>query len=174
MQVESGRYRCHDSTVQLHRSTLGTEIAMNEVQTLTKAALRLRLDATAECLLVVRQAIEGAAKAQNIDGQLLDDLKLAATEACSNVVKYAYPESAGKLWVEFDADSREARLAVCDSGTWREPSPSGNIEQSGMGLPLIEAITSKCEIDHDESGTRVVMTFERTAQSPADVPTDDD
>ncbi len=147
---------------------------MNEVQTLTKAALRLRLDATAECLIVVRQAIEGAAQAHNIEGQLLNDLKLAATEACSNVVKYAYGDGHGKLWVEFDADPREVRLAVCDAGAWREPSSSEDIEHSGMGIPLIEAVTSSCEIDHDASGTRVVMAFDRTAQPPAEVGIEND
>lgn len=140
---------------------------MTEVQTLTKAALRLRLDAKAECLIVVRQAIEGAARAHSIDGQLLNDLKLAATEACSNVVKYAYPDGDGKLWVEFNTDETEVSLAVCDTGVWQEPAADGDLEQSGMGIPLIEAVTTSCEVEHDESGTRVVMVFDRSNSDAA-------
>lgn len=134
---------------------------MTEVQTLNKAAMRICLDARAECLLVVRQAIEGAATAHGIGGQLLDDLKLAATEASSNVVKYAYPNGDGKLWVEFDVDEREVRLAVCDTGEWREPAQPVDPEQSGMGIPLMEAVADSATLDTDGDGTRVVMAFNR-------------
>lgn len=135
---------------------------MTEVQTLSKAAIRICLDARPECLLVVRQAIEGAARAHGIDGQLLDDLKLAVTEAGSNVVKYAYPDSDGKLWVEFDANEREIRIAVCDTGEWREPAQPIDREQSGMGIPLIEAVADSSTFDSDDDGTRVVMVFDRS------------
>lgn len=134
---------------------------MTEVQTLNKAAIRICIDARAECLIVVRQAIEGACVAHGIGGQLLDDLKLAATEASSNVVKYAYPNGDGKLWFEFAADDREVRIAVCDTGEWREPIEPIAPEHSGMGIPLMQAVTDSCEIDSDGDGTRVVMVFER-------------
>lgn len=154
---------------RVHRSTQGIQVAMTEVQTLNSAAMRLSLDARAECLLVVRQALEGAARAHGISGQLLDDLKLAATEASSNVVKYAYPNGDGKLWVEFDADERRVCVAVCDSGFWREPPEQVDPVQSGMGIPLIEAVTDSCKIDSDGEGTRVVMTFDRINREATEV-----
>lgn len=135
---------------------------MIEVSTLNNAAMRICLDARAECLLVVRQAIEGAAYAHGVRGQLLDDLKLAATEASSNVVKYAYPNGDGKLWIEFAADAEEVCLAICDSGSWREPEQPLDPEKSGMGIPLMEAVADSCEIDTNGTGTQVVMRFNRS------------
>lgn len=147
---------------------------MTEVQTLSKAAIRICLDARAECLLVLRQAIEGAARAHGVDGRLLDDLKLAVTEAGSNVVKYAYPDSEGKLWVEFEADDDEIRIAVRDTGRWRESSGPVDPEQSGMGIPLIEAVADDTQIESDGAGTRVTMVFERRNRATVEAENRDD
>ena len=63
------------------------------------SAIRLRLIALPENVMLVRQALDGAARELGASHELIEDLKLAVTEACSNVVKYAYRGAPGNLEV---------------------------------------------------------------------------
>ena len=44
---------------------------------------------------MVRQALAGMADALDFDAAVLADMKMAVTEACTNVVVHAYDEDAG-------------------------------------------------------------------------------
>ena len=78
------------------------------------SAVRLRLVALPENVMLVRQALDGAARELGASTEVIDDLKLAVTEACSNVVKYAYRESPGDL--EVTPRPRRGRLQRRESG----------------------------------------------------------
>ena len=63
---------------------------------------------------VVRQALAGMADALDFEASVLADMKMAVTEACTNVVVHAYDCDEGMLEVEMladedDADDRRAR-----------------------------------------------------------------
>jgi serine/threonine-protein kinase RsbW len=135
------------------------------------SAVRLRLDALAENLMLVRQAADGVARQFGASEEVVDDLKLAVTEACSNVVKYAYRGEAGELEVCIDSIDEGFVVVVTDSGTWldRAEDPDDG-EGGGLGIALMEAVTSECEIVTDASGTRVRLEFPlvRAAQDPGD------
>ena len=53
---------------------------------------------------VVRQALAGMADALDFDASVLADMKMAVTEACTNVVVHAYEADTGMLEVEMRAD----------------------------------------------------------------------
>ena len=57
--------------------------------------LELKLPARAENVAVVRHAFGGFSEVLDVDEQTLSDIKLAVTEACTNVVIHAYDESRG-------------------------------------------------------------------------------
>src|SRR5207342_2760563 len=59
----------------------------------------LNMPARAEGVGVVRQALAGMADALAFDAAVLSDMKMAVTEACTNVVVHAYEEEAGQLEV---------------------------------------------------------------------------
>jgi anti-sigma regulatory factor (Ser/Thr protein kinase) len=54
--------------------------------------IQLVLGARAENIAIVRHAFGALDDAYDIDAQTLSDIRLAVTEACTNVVVHAYPD----------------------------------------------------------------------------------
>jgi serine/threonine-protein kinase RsbW len=134
------------------------------------AAVAIQLDARAENVMLVRQAIEGAARQLGATGTVVDDIKLAVTEACSNVVKYAYPGKQGAMQVRIGSAGETITVVVQDFGTWQPHDTSGGLEASGMGIPLMKAVTLKHAIETGNDGTEVTLQFDLDTQDPLDAP----
>jgi anti-sigma regulatory factor (Ser/Thr protein kinase) len=66
----------------------------------------LTMPARAEGVGVVRQALAGMADALDFEASTLADMKMAVTEACTNVVVHAYQADSGMLEVEMEAARR--------------------------------------------------------------------
>ncbi len=54
--------------------------------------MQLTLPARAENIAIVRHAFGALGEAYALDAQTLSDIRLAVTEACTNVVVHAYPD----------------------------------------------------------------------------------
>jgi serine/threonine-protein kinase RsbW len=120
----------------------------------------LMLPARAENVAVVRHAIGGLGDAvPAIDGQRLSDIKLAVTEACTNVVVHAYDGSEGPLHVEASLDGDEELVVIVrDEG--RGIAPRTDSPGLGLGLPLIASLAESLELGRDgDQRTEVRMTF---------------
>ncbi|MFY9469713.1 MAG: ATP-binding protein [Solirubrobacterales bacterium] len=131
------------------------------LQTGHDPALLIRLEARAENVMLVRQAIEGAVREIGADPTVVDDIKLAVTEACSNVVKYAYGAGAGEMEIALTSDEHSIAVTIRDFGEWREHDATGDIELSGMGIPLMKAVTSHHDVLRTPDGTQVALEFTR-------------
>jgi serine/threonine-protein kinase RsbW len=121
----------------------------------------LTMPARPEGVGVVRQALAGMADALDFDAAVLADMKMAVTEACTNVVVHAYDEDAGVLEVEMLADEAGLTIVVRDHGTGIQPRPA-RLEPPalGLGLPLIAALSDSFELRGSAGhGTEVRMTF---------------
>jgi serine/threonine-protein kinase RsbW len=118
--------------------------------------------------MLVRQAIDGAARELGGTPKALADIKLAVTEACANVVKHAYGGQPGTLRVRVVYDSGSMRIFVRDFGAWMPQVQGGRDGIDGMGIPLMEAVTSECEVTKLDPGTEVMLAFE--LDSPPDQP----
>ncbi len=133
----------------------------------------LRMPARPENVAVVRQALGGLANVLGIDGALLDDMKLAITEACTNVVVHAYGGDEGPLAVEMHPGADALTLVVRDQGDGIRPRLHPESTSAlGLGLPLMAALADDFEIQGgEEQGTIVRMTFElRAAEAGPDEP----
>ena len=110
---------------------------------------------------VVRQALAGMADALDFDASVLADMKMAVTEACTNVVVHAYEEDAGVLEVEMLADEAGLTIVVRDHGSGIQPRPARSEPPAlGLGLPLIAALSDAFELRGSAGkGTEVRMTF---------------
>src|SRR5256714_6940347 len=80
------------------------------------ADLELTLPARAENVAVVRHAFGGLGDVLDVGDQMLADIKLAVTEACTNVVVHAYPDREGPLGVAAILDDRTLTVVVVDEG----------------------------------------------------------
>ena len=123
-----------------------------------KCALSLRLVAVPDNVMLVRQALDGAARELGADSAIVEDLKLAVTEACSNVVKYAYRGSPGDLEVTLDPVEAGFSVVVRDDGSWLEQAVAEG-DAGGLGIPLMQAVTRRFEISSAENGTTVRLDF---------------
>jgi len=125
--------------------------------------VHLLLPAHARNIAVVRRALEAIAEELTLPRRLVDDMRLAVTEACTNVVRHAYgngeADRASALRVALLPEERGMRVIVEDRGRGLGPSP--DIRGPGLGLPLIATLSSELEVSHGAGGrgSRVAMSF---------------
>ena len=120
--------------------------------------LVLSLPARAENVAVVRHAFGGLGDVLDVPDQLLSDIKLAVTEACTNVVIHAYPDGEGPMEVQAEFGENELSVVVRDEG--RGVMPRADSPGLGLGLPLIATLAESLELGTGEDdATEVRMTF---------------
>jgi serine/threonine-protein kinase RsbW len=128
--------------------------------------IRLTLPARAENLTVVRHVLGALAEALDLPREVTADMRLAVTEACSNVVRHAYGDETGNIDVVVRSGGAALEVIVTDTG--RGIGPSLDTAGPGLGLPLIAALADSLEIERPAlQGSRLVMSFLRTRSSPA-------
>jgi serine/threonine-protein kinase RsbW len=125
----------------------------------TTPDMQLALPARAANIAVVRHAFGALGETCAVDEQILDNIRLAVTEACTNVVVHAYPDGReGPL--EVFATLLEGKLVVVvrDEGPGIEPRADS--PGLGLGLPLIASLTESVLLGRDDDDrTEVRMTF---------------
>jgi serine/threonine-protein kinase RsbW len=124
------------------------------------ARVRLRLRAVPTEVATVRHAVVAAATAHGIGGRSREDIALAVSEACSNVVMHAYRHQAapGPLDVDAYRDDGEFFVVVCDEGIGMAPRTDS--PGLGLGLGLIAGLARRLEIASQEpAGASVTMVF---------------
>ena len=128
----------------------------------------LSMPARPEGVAVVRQALAGMADALDFDAAVLADMKMAVSEACTNVVVHAYEDSDGVLEVEMTATHLGLTIRVRDHGRGIQPQvdPGRDVPALGLGLPLIAALSDAFEVQGGAGqGTEVRMTFTYARES---------
>jgi serine/threonine-protein kinase RsbW len=115
----------------------------------------------------VRQALAGMADALDFEAAVLADMKMAVTEACTNVVVHAYESDSGVLEVEMRATEEGLTIVVRDHGSGIQPRPARSEPPAlGLGLPLIAALSDAFELRGSAgSGTEVRMIFSYTREN---------
>ena len=121
--------------------------------------VQLSLPARAENVAVVRHVLGAFAEALQLPPELVEDMRLAVTEACTNVVRHAYADGEdGVLDVLIRPDGDRLELVVSDRG--RGLGPSADVTGPGLGLPLIAALADSVELDElPVRGSRIAMSF---------------
>jgi serine/threonine-protein kinase RsbW len=129
-----------------------------DAHTVLNPELELTVPARAENVAVVRHAMGGFGDAVEVSDQVLADIKLAVTEACTNVVVHAYPSGEGPLGIRASLDDGVVTVVVIDRG--RGITPRADSPGLGLGLPLIATLADSLELGTGEAGeTEVRMTF---------------
>jgi anti-sigma regulatory factor (Ser/Thr protein kinase) len=126
----------------------------------TSSDVRLTLPARPENVAVIRHVLGAFAEALQLPADLVEDMRLAVTEACTNVVRHAYHDGEpGPIDVVIRPNGTKLDLIVSDQGAGIGPSP--DLAGPGLGLPLIAALADHVEIEHGPSvGSRLAMTFQ--------------
>lgn len=119
----------------------------------------LRLPAAEDAVPIVRQALGGVADAVGMRVEQIEDIKVAVTEACRNVILHAYDApGAGILAVCIALTDSMLEVTVVDRGRGFRSAPHA---PGGVGLHAIAALTDTFRVSPGFPGTRVIMRFRR-------------
>ena len=122
--------------------------------------MQLALPARAANIAVVRHAFGALGEAFAVDEETLSNIRLAVTEACTNVVVHAYPDDhEGPLEVAATLLSEDKlEVVVRDEGPGI--GPRADSPGLGLGLPLIVSLTESVQLGRAaDDRTEVRMTF---------------
>jgi serine/threonine-protein kinase RsbW len=126
--------------------------------------VRLSIPAKAEYIILCRLALTGLSRLQPLSEEVLADLKLAITEACSNSVRHAYTDrTIGTVEVEYELRGDRLAVEVADDGSGfeleqEEPGANG-LSEGGLGIAIIRAIADEFEIGSRADGTGSRLRF---------------
>jgi serine/threonine-protein kinase RsbW len=121
-------------------------------------AVRLTIPAKAEYITLGRLALTGITRLRHdFPAEVLGDLKLALTEACTNSVRHAYADGSGSVEILYELYPDKLAVVVTDQGEGFTPSgerngDAGELSEGGLGIAIIEALSDELEITHGDSG----------------------
>jgi serine/threonine-protein kinase RsbW len=124
-------------------------------------AIRLTIPAKAEYITLGRLALTGIARLrpEPLTPEVLGDLKLALTEACTNSVRHAYPGREGLVEIVYELHPDRLVVEVSDRGEGFDPPPAPTetlgeeeLSEGGLGIAIIEALSDELEIGGGEGG----------------------
>jgi anti-sigma regulatory factor (Ser/Thr protein kinase) len=124
--------------------------------------VRLTLPARPENVAVVRHVLGAFAEALQLPDPVIEDMRLAVTEACTNVVRHAYADGEpGPVEILIRPEDDMLLVVVSDRG--RGLGPASDTSGPGLGLPLIAALSHDFEIEKvPDNGARLRMSFRRS------------
>ena len=107
--------------------------------------IELRVPSKAEYVSIVRSVVTDLARSAEMSPSEVEDLQVAVSEACANVVRHAYPggdSDGAELLVRFSSEDGGLITEVIDNGCGfdggdhrQDPDSNG-----GLGLVLIQAL----------------------------------
>jgi serine/threonine-protein kinase RsbW len=124
-------------------------------------AIRLTIPAKPEYITLGRLALTGIARlrGEQLSQEVLGDLKLALTEACTNSVRHAYPGGEGTVEITYELHADRLVVEVTDEGEGFEPPPDASsrldgeeLAEGGLGIAIIEALADEFEITERAEG----------------------
>lgn len=124
-------------------------------------AIRLTIPAKPEYITLGRLALTGIARlrAEPLRQEVLGDLKLALTEACTNSVKHAYRGGEGTVEILYELHDDKLVVEVVDEGEGFDPPArraaalaDDELSEGGLGIAIIEALADEFEIRERAEG----------------------
>lgn len=129
-----------------------------------KDSVVVTIPSQAKYLSVVRAATVNIGKLYGMDEPVIEDVKLAVDEACSNVIKHAYKGNPSrKIVVKYRAIQDRFEVIIEDSGMkGRMELMKGrsldDIRPGGLGIHFIKRVFDVFEFDEKKKdGNRLIL-----------------
>lgn len=114
--------------------------------------------AVADSVPRAREEVKEFAELAGASARQLDAIRLAVSEAATNVVVHAYDGSTGRIELSARVDHENLCVEVADEGIGLRPRIDG--PGLGVGLALISQVADAFAIaNRDSGGTEVQMRF---------------
>ena len=122
--------------------------------------VRLTIPAKAEFIGLCRLALSGLVRLHSgpLPDEVVADLKLALTEACTNAVRHAYEGGEGLVDITYELHPDRLVVEVADDGDGFDldpaPAAAGDDElvEGGLGIAIIRALADELQISGREQG----------------------
>jgi len=122
--------------------------------------VRLTIPAKAEFIGLGRLALTGLARLDDepLPDELVADLKLALTEACTNAVRHAYDGGEGLVEIVYMRYPDRFVIEVADDGDGFDLEPARKLAgddelvEGGLGIAIIRALADELELSGREHG----------------------
>ena len=120
----------------------------------------LTIPARPDYLVLARLALSAVCRLTPLSPEEVADLKLAITEACSNSIRHAYAEGrSGAVEIRYELNSEKLQVEVVDEGSGFDAdaplSDNGELDEGGLGIAIIRALTDEFAIESDGQGSRL-------------------
>jgi len=111
----------------------------------------------------VRLALSGLSKLRPLSEEVLGDLKLAVTEACTNSVRHGYENGEGVVEILYELQPDRLVVEVSDDGPGFDASgdrPSEDtLAEGGLGIAIIKAVSDEFEAGDRAEGHGSKLRF---------------
>ena len=123
----------------------------------------LTIPARAEYIALCRLALTGIARTRALQEEIVADLKLALTEACSNSVRHAYPGGGGEVEIRYELHEDRLVIEVADDGEGFDHQPAAGegdeLAEGGLGIAIIRAVADEFELGAKTGGRGSRLRF---------------
>ena len=134
-------------------------------------SIRLTIPAKPEYITLGRLALTGIARlrAEPMSQEVLGDLKLALTEACTNSVRHAYDGGEGIVEILYELHEDRLVVEVSDTGEGFEHTEleqdedDDELTEGGLGIAIIRALADELEITARNGGGSRLRFVKRLA-----------
>ena len=125
--------------------------------------LKLCVPSKPEFVGTVRMAVAHVAAQVGFDIEAIDDVKVAVSEACTNIILHSHDHTDFSYEVEIEREEKSITITVMDrgagfeTGKYVEPVP-GETRGSGMGIFILRALMDEVDIESEVGvGTKIRM-----------------
>ena len=111
----------------------------------------LVIPAKAEYIALGRLALTGLLRPRAVEPEVIADIKLALTEACSNSIRHAYADGRrGAVEIRYELADSSLAVEVSDEGAGfdsdRLDAEPAELDEGGLGIAIIRALTDDLSI----------------------------
>ena len=120
-----------------------------------KHIITMTIPAISDYISVVRVAVSGVAARLQFTVDEIEDIKVAVSEACTNVIQHAYEDAVGNIHIQCELDEEELTILVKDTGKGFDPKTlsSKKVEDNGegtfglgLGLTFIKSLMDDTDV----------------------------
>ena len=130
--------------------------------------MRLELDPQGDGLHLreVRRTVRAWLDAAGLPEVMVEELVLAASEACANVVDHSGARATVHCpagWIDGAISDDAVRIVVTDRGRWLHRPPTSERSTRGRGLQLMRGLVDDMQLVTGAEGTTVELVRRRMA-----------
>jgi len=133
------------------------------------STVRLTIPAKPEYITLVRLALSGLLRLRPLSEEVLGDLKLAVTEACTNSVRHGYEDDEGVVEILYELQPDRFVVEVSDDGPGFDASGDrtmkDNLAEGGLGIAIIKAVSDEFEAGERPEGHGSKLRFVKRLDS---------